>query len=107
MKFKRGDILRDNNPDKAGRELKIVEAMPNGVAAQDRWGRVRLYLMRSIHTDGKPRKSGFTLVTQSPELLRLAIVARTLIGSESTNKARLLWLEQADEAIARETGSQP
>ena len=106
-RIKRGDFLRDNSPKRAGRELKVMEVLPNGVAAQDNYGAIRLYRMKSIYTDGKPRKSGFSLVTQAPELLRLVIVARTLLASESTNKARLLWLEQADDAIARETGSQP
>ena len=106
-RIKRGDMLRDNSHKRSGRELEVMEVLPNGVAAKDSTGKIRLYLMKSIHTDGKPRKSGFSLVTQAPELLRLVIAARALLASESTNKARLLWLEKADDAIARETGSQP
>lgn len=62
--LKVGDKIKDNDPRMgANRVLTITEVMPNGVAAEDSIGNRRLYLRKSIHTDGKPRRSGFNLVT--------------------------------------------
>ena len=74
-KIKKGDTIRDNDPRMRRwtlsgyieRDLKVMEVLPNGVAAKDSAGKIRLYLMKSIHTDGKPRKSGFSLLPAPPE----------------------------------------
>lgn len=62
MNLKIGDKLRDNDPRMSGRTLTITEVLPNGVAAVDSRGRTFLYLRERIHTDGKPRRSGLSLV---------------------------------------------
>jgi hypothetical protein len=59
--MKIGDRMKDNDPRMGNRVLVITEILPNGVAAKDSIGRVRLYLRKHIHTDGKPRRGGFTL----------------------------------------------
>lgn len=60
--LKVGDKLRDNDPRMSGRVLTITEVLPNGCAARDSSGRVFLYLRKRIHTDGKPRRSGLSLI---------------------------------------------
>jgi hypothetical protein len=60
--LKVGDRIKDNDPRMPNRVLTIVEILPNGVAAKDGSGRVFCYLRRRIHTDGKPRRSGFKLL---------------------------------------------
>lgn len=62
--LKVGDRIRDNDPRMASRNrvLTIVEIHPNGATAKDSLGRLFTYLRRSIHTDGKSRKAGFSLV---------------------------------------------
>lgn len=57
-----GDKIKDNDPRMGNRVLTIIEILPNGVAAKDRMGRIRLYLRKHIHTDGKPRRGGFDLL---------------------------------------------
>jgi hypothetical protein len=58
-----GQQIKDNDPRvNINRVLTIVEILPNGVAAKDRRGRVFIYLRHRIHTDGKPRRNGFSLV---------------------------------------------
>jgi hypothetical protein len=54
--------MKDNDPRMGNRVLTIIEILPNGVAAKDRMGRIRLYLRKHIHTDGKPRRGGFDLL---------------------------------------------
>lgn len=56
-----GDRMRDNDPRMGNRVLTITQILPNGVAAKDGIGKTRLYLRKHIHTDGKPRRSGFSL----------------------------------------------
>lgn len=61
--LKIGDRIKDNDPRmRQNRILRIVEVLPNGVAAKDEYGRVFTYLRRRIFTDGKPRRGGFDLV---------------------------------------------
>lgn len=60
-----GQRIKDNDPRMPHRVLTIIEILPNGVAAKDSAGRVRLYLRKSIHTDGRPRKSGFSLIREN------------------------------------------
>ncbi len=61
--LKVGDRIKDNDPRMStNRVLTITAILPNGVQAKDTLGRHRLYLRKSIHTDGKPRRSGFDLV---------------------------------------------
>jgi hypothetical protein len=66
--LKAGDIIRDNDPRMPTRELRIDDfvAIGQSVYARAGWAkgnatrRVEIRLDR-IHTDGKPRKSGFSL----------------------------------------------
>lgn len=61
--IKVGDVLRDNDPRMSHRsQLRVFEVLPNGVRAEDMTGRVFTYLLKRIHTDGKPRKSGLSRV---------------------------------------------
>lgn len=62
-----GRSMMDNDPRSRPRTLTIVTLLPHGVVANDRAGRSFTILKRRIHTDGKPRKSGFTLL---PKKLR-------------------------------------
>lgn len=57
-----GDRLKDNDPRMRHRVLTITDILPNGVVARDELGREFGYLRRRIHTDGKPRKSGMSLI---------------------------------------------
>lgn len=61
-----GQRIKDNDPRMPHRVLTITEILPNGVAAKDRAGRTFVYLRYRIHTDGKPRKSGFSLLAGEP-----------------------------------------
>lgn len=63
--LKVGDRLADNNPRMTWRRvLTVTEVLPNGVRAKDGAGKERLYLLKRIHTDGKPRRSGLSLVQE-------------------------------------------
>lgn len=63
--LKVGDRIKDNDPRMStNRVLTITAVLPNGVQAEDALGRRRLYLRKAIHTNGKPRRSGFDLVRQ-------------------------------------------
>lgn len=67
MGLKVGDRIKDNDPRMGeNRVLEIIEVLPNGVRAVDSIGRVRRYLRKAIHTDGTPRRTGFSLVPNSP-----------------------------------------
>ena len=64
-----GDLIRDNDPRTPGRVLRVVDMdfdrfpILHVVACADGyWRRVRIRLDR-IHTDGRPRRSGWSLVT--------------------------------------------
>ncbi len=60
--LKIGDRLKDNDPRMKWRApLQIVEVLPNGVATWD-GNTIRRVLRKRIHTDGKPRRSGFDLI---------------------------------------------
>ena len=62
--LKVGDKIKDNDPRVTGhRILTIVEILPNGVIAE-KCGKRRTYLRRRIHTDGKPRKNGLSLIIE-------------------------------------------
>lgn len=65
--LKVGDRIKDNDPRMLNRVLAITAILPNGVQAEDSLGRRRLYLRKTIHTDGKPRRSGFDLVHSKGE----------------------------------------
>lgn len=70
IKIKVGDRLRDNDPrmgSGATRILVVTEILPHGVRAKDSFGRTFTYLRRRIHTDGKPRRSGLSLVRELSE----------------------------------------
>lgn len=60
--LKVGDKLKDNDPRVVNRTVIVVEVLPNGVIATDTIGNKRTYLRHRIHTDGKPRKSGLSLI---------------------------------------------
>ena len=63
MELKVGDKIKDNDPRMGGkRVLEIIEVLPNVVRAVNGAGKVRAYLRHSIYTDGKPRRTGFSLV---------------------------------------------
>jgi hypothetical protein len=57
-----GRRIKDNDYRMPHRTLTIVELLPYGVRATDISGRCFNILKRRIHTDGKPRKNGFTLL---------------------------------------------
>jgi hypothetical protein len=57
-----GRRIKDNDPRMPARVLTITELLPFGVRAQNISGRTFTILKRRIHTDGKPRKNGFTLL---------------------------------------------
>jgi hypothetical protein len=70
-----GAIIRDNDPRMPNRELCIVGFESGLITAHGRevkavceltgvrWKRQFRINVRSIHTDGKPRRSGFSLVS--------------------------------------------
>ena len=61
--LKVGDKLRDNDPRMSHRpQLTITQILPNGVQAQTKRGQFVTLLKRRIYTDGKPRRSGFSLM---------------------------------------------
>lgn len=59
-----GDRIKDNDPRASHRVLTITEILPNGVRAVFA-AREVFILRRRIYTDGKPRRSGFALVTKA------------------------------------------
>jgi hypothetical protein len=59
--LKVGDKIKDNDPRSSYRVLTITEILPNGVRAAFA-GRLSTILRRRIYTDGKPRRSGFSLL---------------------------------------------
>lgn len=64
--LKIGDRIKDNDPRMGSRYLRVKELLPNGVLAEHPIsGRVFAILRRRIHTDGKPRRSGFSVMRQA------------------------------------------
>ena len=61
--IKPGCRIKDNAPRIEPRVLTVTELLPFGVSAEDRSGRTFRILKRRIHTDGKPRRSGFSLLS--------------------------------------------
>jgi hypothetical protein len=68
--MKLGDTIIDNDPRMKGRIL-VIESFgvttvhgPQSVRARDQSGRTFSIATRRIYADGKPRRSGFTLVAQ-------------------------------------------
>jgi len=63
--LKVGDRIKDNDPRMGtARVLQIFEILPHIVLAENVVGRVFRILRRRIHTDGKPRRSGFDLLVE-------------------------------------------
>ena len=62
--FKVGDKLRDNDPRMPNRVLTIIQVYPDSVAAEDGSHRAFVYSQKRIHADGKPRRSGLSLVLE-------------------------------------------
>lgn len=60
--LKVSDQIKDNDPRTSNRVLTIKVLHPYGVVAHNVRGRPFSILKRRIHTDGKPRRSGFSLV---------------------------------------------
>lgn len=61
--LKVGDRIRDNDPRMKGRVLRVTfVGAVTGIQAEDSIGRLRWYDPERIHTDGKPRRTGFSLV---------------------------------------------
>lgn len=60
--IKVGSKLRDNDPRMKGRTVEVVELYPNGVAAKDSAGRIRVYLAHRVFVDNKARKYGMNLI---------------------------------------------
>lgn len=60
--IKVGSKIRDNDPRMKGRTLEIVKLYPNGIAAKDATGRVRIYLAHRVFVDNRARKYGMNLV---------------------------------------------
>lgn len=80
--LKVGDRIKDNDPRmQYTRVLTITHILPNGVQAVDSRGRPFLYLRRRIFTDGRARKSGFTLLPSEPT--PTAESAPALVGEAS------------------------
>lgn len=63
--LKVGDTLKDNDPRMENRVLIITELLPDAVMVTDTGGRLFRCLRRRIHTDGKPRKSGLSLLRKN------------------------------------------
>lgn len=59
-----GDVIRDNDPRMPGRFLVVKEVEATCVWAQATRGTGKFHRvsLKRIHTDGKPRKSGFDLL---------------------------------------------
>lgn len=67
-----GAEIRDNDPRMQDRVLGIIGFDPQGraIACQKNGrGKVRILLSR-IYTDGKPRRSGFSLVQEAANVVR-------------------------------------
>ncbi len=60
--LKIGDRIKDNDPRMCGRELRVFDILGDMVRAEGFGGRVAVLSRSRIFTDGKPRKSGFSLV---------------------------------------------
>jgi len=59
-----GDRIRDNDPRKPNRILKITWVGDSRVRARDWCGNSVSLQLRRIYTDGKARKGGFSLVDE-------------------------------------------
>lgn len=64
--LKIGDKIKDNDPRSSHRILVITSILPNGVEAELGGRRVSI-LRRRIYTDGKPRRSGFSLLASNAD----------------------------------------
>lgn len=63
--MKVGDQLQDNDPRAENRILTITAILPEHIEAENCAGQRRRYLLKRIHTDGKPRRSGLNLATSN------------------------------------------
>lgn len=62
--LKVGDTIRDNDPRQEGRTVRITECAAHDFVYGISKKGVKVRISRKrIHTDGKPRRSGFNLVT--------------------------------------------
>ncbi len=61
--LKVGDMIKDNDPRMVGRVLRITELLPHGVRATRGGGFPDVGIRRrSIFTDDKPRRTGFSVI---------------------------------------------
>jgi hypothetical protein len=61
--LKVGDRIKDNDPRQEGRVLTITEVSPTRVRATREGPFPKVSILKErIHTDGKPRRTGFSLV---------------------------------------------
>lgn len=58
-KVKVGDVLTDNDPRNPGRTLKVKSVGAMRAMCESAPGRYVYVLLTRIHSDGKPRRSGF------------------------------------------------
>ena len=68
--MKVGDRIKDNDPRMGGRVLTICMVANSGdyVRARDSIGFERMYMAKRIHSDGKPRRTGFDLLKSEAAL---------------------------------------
>lgn len=59
--IKSGDKLRDNDPRMPNRVLTVIGVFPKKVAALSPVGREVTISLSRIYTDGKARRTGFSL----------------------------------------------
>lgn len=60
-----GDRIKDNDPREGHRVLSIVALEGDKVVAQTKLLKCTRIAKSRIYTDGKPRKSGFSLLTEA------------------------------------------
>lgn len=65
--LKAGVRIKDNDPRMPNRVLKVYAVGPDWVRAADRSGRAFSIQRRRVHTDDKPRRTGFSLVRDEAE----------------------------------------
>ena len=64
--IKKGDKIRDNSPKRPGRTLTVYEVAHVSVYAENSINYRRTTIsLEDIFADGKPRRSGFTLIAEA------------------------------------------
>jgi len=73
MGIKVGDKLKDNDPRVGNRILTVREIGHGFVEAKAPSGRIVSIRTDRIHTDGKPRRSGFDLIRDNAKLEKVLV----------------------------------